>query len=623
MRFGKRGHRRAGIKKRRPIVWPAGGGISLKRLKGTDVVVIGSGWSGLVMAKEVATRTALQVTVLERGPARNISQYASGMDEINNRRVGLVQNPADQTITHRHSLKDQAAPIRQYGAFRPGTGTGGTSEHWGGISDRYLPDFFVLASHLREKFGPSRMSPDWAIQDWGITYDEFEKDYWRAEQLMGISGKAGNLRGQLMEGGNIFEGPRQNEYPTPPLTATYTMGFFHQAATQLGYHPFPLPAANLSQGYTNPDKVSRPGCVFCGFCPNYGCMIGAKAQPTNTLMPVLAGRPNFTLKNNCWVRKIVHRNGKAEGVVYMDESGEETLQPADVVVLSAWTPNSVRLLLLSDIGERYDPVTAKGTLGKNLTHQVNSGGAGMLVFKERLNLFMGSSAVGYGISDLEGDLKQEVPEKILRGGAFLRGAATGEGPAGSFGRVPPGEVARNWGSAWKKAAIEHWDRIGPGVEMRAEHFAYRQNFMDLDPTYTDKWGDPLLRMTLDWTDYEMRQMAFGERIGTQLMEAIAQVSGAKLVPGEFGNHIGVFHHYNASQYNTTHVQGGAIMGTSPEVSVVNPWLQHWHMPNLFVVGSSSFPQNSSANPTLTIVAVSLRTADGLIDRYLKNPGPLA
>ena len=106
------------------------------------------------MAKEVATRTALQVIVLERGPARNISQYADGMDEINTRRVGLLQNPADQTITHRHSVKDPAAPIRQYGAFTPGTGTGGTSEHWGGISDRYLPDFLrTLASHLREKFG--------------------------------------------------------------------------------------------------------------------------------------------------------------------------------------------------------------------------------------------------------------------------------------------------------------------------------------------------------------------------------------------------------------------------------------------------------------------------------------
>jgi gluconate 2-dehydrogenase alpha chain len=574
------------------------------------------------MAKEIATRTALQVTVLERGPARSLSQYASGMDEINMRRVGLVQNPADQTITHRHSLKDPAAPIRQYGSFTPGTGTGGTSEHWGGISDRYLPDFFVLASHLREKFGAARMSPDWAIQDWGITYEEFENYYWRAEQLMGISGKAGNLRGQLIEGGNIFEGPRQQEYPTPPLTATYTMGFFHKAAMEMGYHPYPLPAANLSQGYTNPDKVSRPGCVFCGYCPNYGCMIGAKAQPTNTIMPVLTSRNNFSLRNNCWVRKIIHRNGRAEGVAYMDENGEETIQPAEVVVLAAWTPNSVRLLLLSEIGEPYNPVTAQGTLGKNLTHQVTSGGAGMLVFKERLNLFMGSGAVGYGIADFDGDLK-ESPEQLLRGGLFLRGAAPSEGPIASFGRIPRDEASRNWGSQWKKASISHWDRIGPGVEMRGEHFAYKQNFMDLDPTYTDKWGDPLLRITLDWTDYEMRQMAFGERIGSRLLEVIAQVSGARLIKADTGRRSGAFRHYNAAQYITTHIQGGAIMGSSPGQSVVNPWLQHWKMPNLFVVGSSSFPQNSSANPTLTIVAVSHRAADGLIDHYLKKPGPLA
>jgi gluconate 2-dehydrogenase alpha chain len=334
----------------------------------------------------------------------------------------------------------------------------------------------------------------------------------------------------------------------------------------------------------------------------------------------LSSRNNFLLRNNCWVRKIVHRNGKAEGVMYMDENGEETFQPAEVVVLSAWTPNSVRLLLLSDIGEKYDPVTAKGTLGKNLTHQVTSGAAGMLVFKERLNLFMGSGAVGYGIADLDGDVKQEVPEKILRGGAFLRGAATGEGPAGSFGRIPRGVASRSWGGAWKKAAIEHWDRIGPGVEMRGDHFAYRQNFMDLDPTYTDKWGDPLLRMTLDWTDYEMRQMAFGARVATQILETIAQVSGAAVAKID---RPAAFHHYNAAQYSTTHIQGGAIMGASPDQSVVNPWLQHWKMPNLFVVGSSSFPQNSSANPTLTIVAVSHRAADGLIDRYLKKPGPLA
>ena len=80
--------------------------------------------------------------------------------------------------------------------------------------------------------------------------------------------------------------------------------------------------------------------------------------------------------------------------------------------------------------------------------------------------------------------------------------------------------------------------------------------------------------------------------------------------------------YNASAYSTTHIQGGAIMGTSPERSVVNTWLQHWNMPNLFVVGSSSFPQNSSANPTLTILAMTMRAADGIVGHYLKKPESL-
>ena len=184
--------------------------------------------------------------------------------------------------------------------------------------------------------------------------------------------------------------------------------------------------------------------------------------------------------------------------------------------------------------------------------------------------------------------KRRFRKKFCAEGLFCGAQLPSEGPVASFGRVPRGEVPRNWGSAWKKASISHWDRIGPGVEMRGEHFAYKQNFMDLDPTYTDKWGDPLLRMTLDWTDYEMRQMAFGERIGSRLLEVIAQVSGATFIKTEL---VGTAHFVTTtlSQYITTHIQGGAIMGSSPDQSVVNPWLQHWKMPNLFVVGSSSFP----------------------------------
>ena len=75
-------------------------------------------------------------------------------------------------------------------------------------------------------------------------------------------------------------------------------------------------------------------------------------------------------------------------------------------------------------------------------------------------------------------------------------------------------------------------------------------------------------------------------------------------------------------YKSTHVQGGTIMGASPETSVVNPWLQHWQVENLFVLGASTFPQNASGNPTLTLLAQTLRTADAVVSRYLKKPGRL-
>ena len=80
--------------------------------------------------------------------------------------------------------------------------------------------------------------------------------------------------------------------------------------------------------------------------------------------------------------------------------------------------------------------------------------------------------------------------------------------------------------------------------------------------------------------------------------------------------------YDVRPYQTTHIQGGAVMGASPETSVVNTHLQHWELPNLWVIGASAFPQNPSHNPTLTVLAVTTWAADALIDRYLKHPGKL-
>jgi gluconate 2-dehydrogenase alpha chain len=146
-----------------------------------------------------------------------------------------------------------------------------------------------------------------------------------------------------------------------------------------------------------------------------------------------------------------------------------------------------------------------------------------------------------------------------------------------------------------------------------QHLAYRTNYLDLDPAYKDSLGDPLLRMTLDWNDNEHNMIAFL----TAKMAPVGRAMGAREVMVT-----PLPRHYDVNTYKTTHLQGGTIMGTNPGNSVVNTWLQHWQMPNLFVLGASTFPQNASGNPTLTILAQTLRTADAIVDRYLKRPGPL-
>jgi gluconate 2-dehydrogenase alpha chain len=579
-------------------------------LKPVDIVIIGGGFTGLTMARELTGRTSLSVLVLERGIARTAADYALGMDDVDySRRFRMMQSTADETITHRHSVRDASVPVRQYGSFLTGAGVGGAGEHWAGISYRFTPEFFRLRTHLNQRFGASLLPEGLAVQDWGVTYDDLEPHYWRAEQMLGVGGKAGNLRGKIVKGGDPFEGPRAHEYLLPPLKNTYFSALFAEATKKLGFNPHVSPTGLLSQAYTNPDGVARPPCTYCGFCSGFGCMIGAKAQPSNMILPVLLKRRGFELRAKSWVRRVLHKNGHVTGVQYSDEKGAEFMQPATTVVLASWTLNNARLLFLSRIGTPYDPASGKGTLGKNLTHQVYDGTR--VFFDKSLNAFMGSGSVNTRISDLDGDRRFTGSEGIIRFGA-IQATSQGDRPIAVFGIMPRGTVASSWGSNWKAAAIKWYDRTAV-ITFAGEHLSWRQNFLDLDPTYTDKFGDHLLRFTLDWTEHEHRQ----REIANERSREIARAMGA--TPDDTRPSRS---RYNVTAYQTTHIQGGAIMGASRESSVVNPYLQHWDMPDLWVIGASAFPQNPSHNPTLTALAMTTWAADALIDRYLKNPGHL-
>ena len=340
-------------------------------------------------------------------------------------------------------------PYRQLGSFLPGDGVGGAGVHWNGQHWRPLPDDLRIRSRYEERYGKKIIPADMHLQDWGITYDELEPHFEQFEAICGTSGKAGNLRGQIQAGGNPFEGSRDKEFPLPPLASPNSAAVFEKAARELGYHPFPQAAANASRAYTNPHGAQLGPCNFCGFCERYGCYNYSKASPQTTLLPTLLHRPNFELRTQSQVIKVnMSPDGKrATGVTYIDAQGNEVEQPADLVVLCAYQLHNVRLLLLSDIGKKYDPQTGQGVVGRNYAYQL-VGGATMFFDKEQpMNPFVGAGASGSVIDDFDGDNFDHAGLGFV-GGSSIACINTGGRPIQQMG-LPSG--APSWGAGWKKA----------------------------------------------------------------------------------------------------------------------------------------------------------------------------
>src|ERR1700751_3551526 len=380
-----------------------------KRLPRKDVVIIGLGWTGSIMANEL-TDQGLEVMAIERGPWRDAPTDFPPtymQDELRYRvRHELFLRPDQLTFTFRNKLDQTALPIRNWGAFMPPNGVGGGGVHWNAEMWRFLPSDFVLKTHLTERYGASFLPEDMTIQDWGITYDELEPSYDWFEYLCGTSGTAGNLRGQIMDGGNPFEGPRSRPYPTPAQDQPFSHTLFAKAARELGYKPFPQPSGNLSQEYTNPLGVKLGPCTYCGFCEWVACANYSKASPQTTILPVLVRKPNFEARTDCEVTRINldSLRKRATGVTFVDSSGEEWEQPADLVLLCAFQLFNVQLLLLSGIGQPYDPRTGQGQIGRNFTHQTVSGVIGFFDnTKYNFNPFIASGAIGMCIDEFNGD----------------------------------------------------------------------------------------------------------------------------------------------------------------------------------------------------------------------------
>ena len=582
------------------------------RLKPVDAVIVGAGLTGTIMAKELAD-AGLTVVGLERGRFRDTyPDFAmpNAHDELKYvRRNELMQDLSGDTITFRNAMSETALPMRYLGSFRPGEGVGGAAVHWGAVTWRFLPWDFETRSRTLARYGKAQLAEDCTSQDWGVTYDELEPHFDRFDRVYGIGGKAGNLNGAIQPGGNPFEGPRSREYPNPPLKTAFAGALFAKAAASLGYKPFPVPSAAMSRPYVNPYGATMNACIYCGYCQFFACEMGAKASPQTAVLPALMASKNFELRTLTNVVKVNldASRTRAAGVTYVDSRGREFEQPAGLVLLTSYVLNNVRLMLVSGIGAPYDPASGRGVVGRNYAYQTPSGVT--LFFEDRVfNQFMGAGGLGVAIDEFNGDNFDHAGLGFIGGGAFS--AASGGARPIEIRPVPSGTP--RWGSGWKKATAHYFNRsFGIGVQGACQ--SYRTNYLDLDPTYRDAYGLPLLRMTFDRHDNEHKMSVYLTNKAAEIARAIGP---SKLnVNPRTGK-------YTIVPYQSTHNTGGAIMGADPATSAVNKYLQSWDVPNVFVIGASAFPQNGGYNPTGTVGALTYFAVDAIRDRYLKRPGLL-
>jgi gluconate 2-dehydrogenase alpha chain len=586
--------------------------VTATKMKPVDVVIVGSGVVGSIMAMELAN-AGLQVVCLERGRMVDLqTEFAKPFvyDELKyDRHSDIFQNLSRETITFRNNAGQTALPMRELGSFKPGEMVGGTAAHWGGNARRFLPHDFELRSRITERYGEAFFPKDSTIQDWGVTWDEIEPYYDQFENIYGVGGKAGNLEGEIQAGGNPHEGPRSREFPNPPTRRTPHGEIFAKAASELGYVPFQGPAAAMTRDYKNLYKVMMLECHRGGYCSSHVCAQGAKANPLSAVLPALYKQKTFELRALCNVIKVnTDSTGKqVTSVTYIDARGGEIEQPAGIVVLASYCFNNTRLLLLSGIGKPYDPQTGRGIVGRNYSYQ--TGGRVHVFFDDReFNPFIGGGQVNTSIDELNGDVIDRANLGFV-GGAYVNCTNPGASPIKSK-HVPHGTP--RWGTEWKKAVAHNYRRT-LGIHVHGSCMSYRDRYLDLDPTYKDANGLPLLRMTFDFHDNEVKMLKWVQEKCIEIAKAMQPASyHAAAIRAK----------YSIVPYQSTHNVGGAVMGTDPATSVVNKYLQSWDVPNLFVVGGSAFPQNAAQGPTATIGALACWSADAIKENYVKRPGPM-
>jgi gluconate 2-dehydrogenase alpha chain len=538
----------------------------------------------------VLTQAGVDVAALEAGPRLTREDFTA--DEVRTEvKAWLTQPKALHEVpTWRHEPAATAGPSPW--PMLMVNAVGGTSVHYDALSIRFHPWNFESRTHTLGTYGAAAIPEGSTLVDWPFTYDDLESYYDLVEHAVGVSGAAGNVAGAGADpAGNRFEGIRSGPFPMPPLRASGWGQLMAGAAQELGWHPFPAPAAVNTRPYDD-----RPQCTYCGFCQGNGCYCDAKGAADVSVIRKAERTGRLRIETWASVSRIdVDENGRATGVTF--RRGErEIFQPARVVLLGTFTYENTRLLLLSRSTPYPDGLSNNHRqVGRHYIAHFTPFVFGYFPGR-RLNLFTGLGSQVVCVDDWNADNFDHRGVDFVGGGMIT--AQQELAPIGFAKTVRPPHVPR-WGPAWKAWIGASAQAIG-STYAQFDALPYESNYLDLDPHVTDPYGVPVVRVTHLVHANEEHGFAFlRSQLHTWLQRAGAVETWTSGI----------------TSLDPRHCYGGTRMGDDPETSVVDGFGMSHEVPNLGVLGASTFPSAGGANPTLTVQATAWRTAQRVLDRW--------
>jgi len=548
-----------------------------------DVCIVGSGAGGGMAAHRLAL-----------GGARVVLLEAGGWWD------NTTSNSAMMRWPYQTSQRGASTPDRPFGEFDacvggwdlPGEpftraeGTnfswwrarmlGGRTNHWGRISLRFGPDDF------------KRKSIDGLGDDWPISYSDLAPYYDRVDELVGIFGSNENLP-------NHPDG----KFQPPPKPRCYEL-LVKQASDNMGIWCIPARLSVITQRLGN-----RAPCHYCGQC-NRGCMTNSNFSSPNVLLIPAQQTNRLRIITNAMAREVtVNAQGLATGVSYINTTtGADEHIRARVVVLAASACESSRILLNSKSPQFPQGLAnASGVVGKYLTDTTGSDVAGFIP-KMVDHVPHNCDGVGGGhiympwwLDNRKLDFPRGYHIEVWGGIGVpsygFMGGIERYAPGGGYGTQLKNDYRRFYGSTI-------------GFSGRGEQIPNADCYCELDPMVKDKYGIPVLRFHWKWTDHEINQVKHMQETFRALVSEMGGEVFSAMPTKERGYGI-------ATGGSIIHELGTVRMGSDPKTSVLNASCQAWDCKNLFVADGGSFVSQADKNPTWTIMALAMRTADKILE----------